>query len=95
LLQTIRMLPRYASWANDRLYETLADLPGHELKKPHPIVIGSILRILNHVYANGERQLHLCAPRSAAYGAGDCLSSGCGWDFLSWRRRKREKEREV
>jgi uncharacterized damage-inducible protein DinB len=44
------MLSRYAAWANDRLYESLADLPGHELTKPHPIVFGSILRTLNHVY---------------------------------------------
>jgi uncharacterized damage-inducible protein DinB len=50
LLQTIRMLSRYAAWANDRLYEALADLPGRELTKPHPIVFGSIQRTLNHVY---------------------------------------------
>jgi uncharacterized damage-inducible protein DinB len=45
------MLSRYAAWANDRLFEALADLPAHELTKPHPIVFGSILRTLNHVYA--------------------------------------------
>jgi uncharacterized damage-inducible protein DinB len=50
LLQNIRMLSRYAAWANDRLYEALENLPGHELTKPHPIVFGSILRTLNHVY---------------------------------------------
>jgi uncharacterized damage-inducible protein DinB len=50
-LQTIRMLSRYAAWANDRLYEALADLPEHALTKPHPIVFGSILRTLHHVYA--------------------------------------------
>jgi uncharacterized damage-inducible protein DinB len=44
------MLSRYSAWANDRLYETLAALPGPELTKPHPIVFGSILRTLNHVY---------------------------------------------
>src|SRR6202051_833142 len=49
-LQTLRMLSRYSAWANDRLFETLAELPGHELAKPHPIVFGSILRTLNHVY---------------------------------------------
>ena len=49
-IQHIRMLSRYAAWANERLYEMLADLPGHELTKPHPIVFGSILRTLNHVY---------------------------------------------
>lgn len=50
MLQNIRMLSRYAAWANDRLYETLDHLPGNELTKPHPIVFGSILRTLNHVY---------------------------------------------
>ena len=49
-LQHLRMLSRYSAWANDRLYERLAELPGPELTKPHPIVFGSILRTLNHVY---------------------------------------------
>jgi uncharacterized damage-inducible protein DinB len=49
-VQNIRMLARYAAWANDRLYEALAELPERELTKPHPIVFGSILRTLNHVY---------------------------------------------
>ena len=49
-LQHLRMLSRYSAWANDRLYETMAALPGPELTKPHPIVFGSILRTLNHVY---------------------------------------------
>lgn len=49
-LQHLKMLSRYSAWANDRLYETLAELPRHELAKPHPIVFGSILRTLNHVY---------------------------------------------
>jgi uncharacterized damage-inducible protein DinB len=49
-LQHLRMLSRYSAWANARLYEALAELPAHELTKPHPIVFGSILRTLNHVY---------------------------------------------
>jgi uncharacterized damage-inducible protein DinB len=49
-LQSIRMLSRYSGWANDRLYGALADLPEHELTKRHPIVFGSILRSLHHVY---------------------------------------------
>jgi uncharacterized damage-inducible protein DinB len=50
-LQQIQMLSRYAAWANDRLYEVLANLPGQELTKSRPIVFGSILRTLHHVYA--------------------------------------------
>jgi uncharacterized damage-inducible protein DinB len=49
-LNNIRMLSRYSAWANDRLYEALADLPDHALTNPHPIVFGNILRTLNHVY---------------------------------------------
>lgn len=49
-LEHIRMLSRYCAWANDRLYGALADLPEHELMSPHPIVFGSILRCLHHVY---------------------------------------------
>jgi len=44
------MLSQYTAWANDLLYDALADLPRQELTKPHPIVFGSILRTLNHVY---------------------------------------------
>jgi uncharacterized damage-inducible protein DinB len=59
-LQHIRMLTRYAAWANARLYEMLADLPERELTKPRPIVFGSILRTLNHVYAMDQVwQAHL------------------------------------
>jgi uncharacterized protein len=37
---------------------------------------------------------HECGS-SVGSSVGDCLSSGCGWEFPSWRRRKREKEGEV
>jgi uncharacterized damage-inducible protein DinB len=50
-LQNVQMLSRYGAWANDRLYEALANFPGQELTKSRPIVFGSILRTLNHVYA--------------------------------------------
>jgi uncharacterized damage-inducible protein DinB len=50
-LQHIRMLTRYAEWANARLYATLAALPEFELTKPQKIVFGSLLSTLNHVYA--------------------------------------------
>ena len=47
----IRELLRYKAWANDLLYAALAKLPEGELAAPRPIVFGSILRTLNHVYA--------------------------------------------
>jgi uncharacterized damage-inducible protein DinB len=45
------MLARYTAWANDVLYQALAELPEAELLKKQKIVFGSILRTLNHVYA--------------------------------------------
>lgn len=44
-------LARYKLWANEVLYETLARLPADELVAERPIVFGSILGTLNHVYA--------------------------------------------
>jgi uncharacterized damage-inducible protein DinB len=44
-------LARYTAWANDVLYQALAELPESELLKKQRIVFGSLLRTLNHVYA--------------------------------------------
>jgi uncharacterized damage-inducible protein DinB len=49
--RVIEELLRYKAWANDLLYASLAKLPEDELTAPRPIVFGSILRTLNHVYA--------------------------------------------
>lgn len=45
------MLTRYKAWANELLYAALARLAPGELSAPRPIVFGSMLRTLNHVYA--------------------------------------------
>ena len=45
------MLTRYRAWANSELFASLAKLPEDELTKQQPIVFGSILRTLNHVYS--------------------------------------------
>jgi len=47
----LRMLARYTAWANEVLYQSLAELPESELLKKQSIVFGSMLRTLNHVYA--------------------------------------------
>jgi uncharacterized damage-inducible protein DinB len=44
-------LLRYKAWANDLTFTALARLPEQELTAPRPIVFGSILRTLNHVYS--------------------------------------------
>ena len=45
------MLTRYRAWANAELFGALAKLPEEDLTKEQPIVFGSILRTLNHVYS--------------------------------------------
>jgi uncharacterized damage-inducible protein DinB len=45
------MLTRYTAWANDTLYQALAEQPESELLKKQKVVFGSLLRTLNHVYA--------------------------------------------
>ena len=42
---------QYKAWADDRLYQSLSGLPESTLAAPQPIIFGSILRTLNHVYA--------------------------------------------
>jgi uncharacterized damage-inducible protein DinB len=49
-LRNVRMLTRYAAWANTLLYTTLAEQPEVELTKPRQIVFGNLIRTLNHVY---------------------------------------------
>src|SRR5450631_1652265 len=49
-LRNMRMLARYAAWANRLLFQTLSSLPENELTKMRHIVFGNILRTLNHVY---------------------------------------------
>ncbi|HUA79971.1 MAG TPA: DinB family protein [Dyella sp.] len=49
-LHTLRMLARYRAWADRLLYRTLADVPEHALTATQPIIFGSLLRTLNHVY---------------------------------------------
>ena len=47
----VQTLTRYKAWANNLLFSAVSELPEHELTAARPIVFGSILRTLNHVYA--------------------------------------------
>ncbi len=47
----VQTLTRYKAWANNLLFSAVSGLPEHELTAARPIVFGSILRTLNHVYA--------------------------------------------
>jgi uncharacterized damage-inducible protein DinB len=49
-LANVRMLTRYAAWANSLLYASIAKLPPIELTRERQIVFGNLLRTLNHVY---------------------------------------------
>ena len=41
----------YKAWADELIYSAVAKLPLDAITAPRPIVFGSILRTLNHVYA--------------------------------------------
>ncbi len=47
----LQTLTRYKAWADERLYASIAKMPSHERTAPRPILFGSLLRTLNHVYA--------------------------------------------
>lgn len=49
-LEYLQMLVRYRAWADRLLYQSLAALPAPDLARPQPIVFGSLLRTLHHVY---------------------------------------------
>jgi uncharacterized damage-inducible protein DinB len=49
-MSALNDLVRYKAWANDLIFAAVANLPEHELTAPRPIVFGSLLRTLNHVY---------------------------------------------
>lgn len=46
---TLRMLARYNTWANARLFEACAAAGEEECARPRPSFFGSILATLNHV----------------------------------------------
>jgi uncharacterized damage-inducible protein DinB len=48
--QHLQMLTRYKAWADRLLFQSLAALPEAVLTDHQPIVFGSLLRTLNHVY---------------------------------------------
>ena len=47
----INSLIEYKSWADSLLYESLCQLPVPDLKEQRPMLFGSILALLNHIYA--------------------------------------------
>lgn len=49
-LRHLQMLTRYREWADRLLYQSLAAVPESRLTAAQPIVFGSLLRTLNHVY---------------------------------------------
>ncbi len=56
----IQTLTRYKAWATDLMFAAMSRLPEHEIIAPRPIVFGSMIRTLNHVYAMDQVwQAHL------------------------------------
>lgn len=50
-MNPLQTLTRYKAWADELFFPVVATLPEEELSAPRPIVFGSLLRTLNHVYA--------------------------------------------
>jgi uncharacterized damage-inducible protein DinB len=50
VLRNIRMLTRYAAWANNRIFDVLAQLPDGEAIKSRPTLFGNMVHTLNHAY---------------------------------------------
>jgi uncharacterized damage-inducible protein DinB len=50
-LNILQTLTRYKSWADELIFDNLSKLGEAELTAPQPIIFGSLLRTLNHVYA--------------------------------------------
>lgn len=46
-----KFLVSYKAWADSVLYNALAELPQEQLIVERPMLFGSILKLLNHVYA--------------------------------------------
>lgn len=49
-LRNIRMLTRYSAWANARLFDALAALPGGEATAVRATGFGTMVNTLNHAY---------------------------------------------
>jgi uncharacterized damage-inducible protein DinB len=49
-LRNIRMLTRYSAWANVRLFDALAALPGGEATAARATIFGNMVNTLNHDY---------------------------------------------
>ena len=50
-MNSLPMLTRYKAWADEQILHAAAQLPDSVLTADQPIIFGSILRTLHHVYA--------------------------------------------
>ncbi len=49
-LRTARMLTRYNAWADEVIFEAVAQLPAGEATKPRQSIFRNMLHTLNHIY---------------------------------------------
>lgn len=52
--ENLEMLVCYMAWANDVFYRAVSSLPQAELAKDRPMLFGSILNLLHHIYAMAQ-----------------------------------------
>ena len=56
----LQTLVRYKRWANQKIFAELATLSSRDLESPQPIVFGSLIGTLHHIFAMDETwQAHL------------------------------------
>ena len=51
MLTDLHGLCRYKVWADQVFYQAVAELPAEEISRERPMLFGSILNLLHHVYA--------------------------------------------
>ena len=50
-LTGLETMVRYKAWADNVFYQAISELPDEEVKRERPMLFGSILRLLHHIYS--------------------------------------------
>jgi uncharacterized damage-inducible protein DinB len=72
---SLPMLTRYTAWANDTLYQALAEQPESELLKKQKVVFGSLRRTLNRDELSDAKAAEILNFEFIGGGLG-CMSRG-------------------
>lgn len=93
LLEHVRRMARYNTWANRRLYEACASLPAVEYYAARPSFFGSIHATLNHILVGDSIWLGRFTGRPAAHVK--ALNQILYADFAGLRQARADKDAEI